>query len=306
MKLFIKSILTFIPFLMVTYIALIFVWGNFVPPKFQKNLKYRIGANGHLFSRLEEAEQTKNVDLLILGSSHAYREFDTRIFEKNGLSTFNLGSSAQTPIQTQTLLDRYLDELNPELILFEVYPAIFTLDGVESSLDVISNGENDLASLEMAIDINHIKVYNTLIYGLTMDLLNLNSSYEEHENKEGDTYISGGYVEKEIEYFKDNVCHPSKEWEFNESQFEEFAEIIELFNERNIDIVLVQAPITSSLYNSYENNAEFDSLMSNFGLYYNFNEMLDLSDSLHFYDSDHLNQNGVEIFNRELVSVLKD
>ena len=38
----------------------------------------------------------------------------------------------------------------------------------------------------------------------------------------------------------------------------------------------------------------------------NTDELISLNDSLHFYDSDHLNQNGVVIFNKKLIEVLKE
>jgi hypothetical protein len=40
------------------------------------------------------------------------------------------------------------------------------------------------------------------------------------------------------------------------------------------------------------------------GTLYDFNEILTLNDTLHFFDSHHLNQNGVEIFNNELIRIL--
>ena len=60
---------------------------------------------------------------------------------RNNLKTFNLGSSSQTPIQTKMLLDEHLDRLNPKLVVFEVYPVVFQLEGVESALDFIANTE---------------------------------------------------------------------------------------------------------------------------------------------------------------------
>ena len=90
---------------------------------------------GHMYSRISEIKNQEDVDILFLGSSHAYRGFDTRIFLENGYKSFNLGSSAQTPTQTKVLVERYLGSLNPELVIYEVYPKTFTMDGVESSLD---------------------------------------------------------------------------------------------------------------------------------------------------------------------------
>jgi hypothetical protein len=44
--------------------------------------------------------------------------------------------------------------------------------------------------------------------------------------------------------------------------------------------------------------------MRTYGVYYNFNELLELEDELHFYDEDHLNQSGVEIFSAKLIEIL--
>ena len=75
-------------------------------------------------------------------------------------------------------------------------------------------------------------------------------------------------------------------------------------NENGIEVVLIQAPITSNRYNAYLNNAEIDQYFRGLGHYFNFNEMMNLSDHDHFYDSHHLNQNGVELFNQEVLTTL--
>ena len=47
--------------------------------------------------------------------------------------------------------------------------------------------------------------------------------------------------------------------------------------------------------------------MRSYGLqYYNFNEIIQLDDSLDFYDAHHLNQNGVNKFNAKLKEVLPE
>lgn len=303
MKKFLEKILLFIPLSITTYIFLIIIWGDFAPGRLQKNLNYRLGSSGHLYSRLNEIKDTQDVDVLVLGSSHAYRGFDTRIFKKAGLKTFNLGSSSQTPMQTEVLLKRYLDELSPKIILYEVYPATFSSDGVESSLDIIANDKNDSESIDMAFRQNHIKVYNLLIYGFYRDLFKKNSYFIEASMKGDDKYIEGGYVERKLQYFK-YLEYDRQKWELNNQQFKAFEQVLNLFDERNIPFVLVQAPITTQRYQSYVNNTEFDSTIKKYGKYFNFNKILDLDDRLHFYDSHHLNQDGVEIFNKKLIEII--
>jgi hypothetical protein len=304
MKKFARTLLLFVLFFMIFYPVMLFIWGYNMPSIFMPNLNYRRGSYGHLYSRLKNVKSIKNVDVLILGSSHAYRGFDTRIFNANGISSFNLGSSAQTPTQTKVLLKRYLSYVNPKLIIYEVYPETFSNDGVESSLDIIANDKNDLYSIDMAFKLNHIKCYNTLIYGITMDVLNLNSSYVEPIYRNKDKYIPGGFVERDISFYKHIKYQPQK-WKFNEAQYGIFSDIVSTIKKTKIPLILVYAPISPSLYHSYTNNNVFDSIMNTYSDYYNFNDSIILNDSTDFYDSNHLNQIGVKLFNDKLIEVLK-
>lgn len=305
MNTFIRTLITFIFFTTLFYLASILVWGISAPSILKPNINYKIGAYGYMFTRLKDIKTTKNIDILFLGSSHTYRGFDTRIFKKHGFNTFNLGSSAQTPIQTTVLLKRYLKDINPKLIIYEVYPESFMSDGIESSLDIIANDKNDYHSLLMATKLNHLKTYNTLIYGTLRDLLNLNATFEEPLIQGPNTYVSGGFVEKEIKHYTPEKRSNKQSINLNGDQLSDFAELVNLIKERNIELKLVYAPITPSLYKSYLNNSEFDSLMSGYSTYYNFNELVQLNDSVHFYDESHLNQYGVDIFNEKLVEILK-
>jgi len=302
MKKFILNTILFILFTSLFYLIFLTVWGRYAPSWLKPNINYRIGSYGHTYSRLSEIKKYGNVDILFLGSSHAYRGFDTRVFLESGYKSFNLGSSAQTPAQTKVLLERYLDSLNPELIIYEVYPATFTIDGVESSLDIIANDENDLHSLRMAIKINNIKTYNTLVYGLIRDLLGLNSSLQ--TIKGNDKYITGGFVEKELGFYQP-TSFDKKEILFRDYQLESFDAIVQMLNNKKIELILVYSPIPKVNYDSYVNKSYFDSVMQTYSTYYNFNEIVSLNDSLHFYDSHHLNQNGVKIFNEKLIDLLK-
>lgn len=255
-------------------------------------------------SRIKEIPDYPEVDVLILGSSHAYRGFDPRIFAQYGLNVFNLGSSAQTPIQTKVLLRRYLEELNPELVIYEVYPGTFSSDGVESALDILANDDNDILSIQMSFKINNIKVYNTLIYALFNDIFALERDFIEDKIKGSDTYIEGGFVENALAYNKNATDQKPSDWNLKQDQLSAFEDILSTLNENGIEVVLIQAPITSNRYNAYLNNAEIDQYFRGLGHYFNFNEMMNLSDHDHFYDSHHLNQNGVELFNQEVLTTL--
>jgi len=306
MNRFLKNVFLFVVVVSVVYPCLVFLSGYLpISNALKMNIKYKLGAYGHLYSRLKEVKQLDgNVDILFLGSSHSYRGFDPRNFK--GKKTFNLGSSAQAPVQTKILLNRYFDKINPKMVIYEVYPSTFVADGVESSLDLIANDKNDFESVKMALELNNVDTYNTLIYAFFADILNLNKKFVEPITKDDDTYISGGYVEKKIKYEKNENFIKNNVWELNKKQIENFEENIAFIQEKKVNIVLVYAPIRKALYNSYTNNSYVDSFMTSYGLpYYNFNQLMQLDDSLDFYDSHHLNQYGVNKFNSKLNGILK-
>jgi len=307
MKKFVYNFIYFLFFTFLSYIFILLVWGSYTSTSFKPNLNYRKGDTGHLYTRINEIPKFNNVDILFLGSSHTYRGFDTRVFKEKGFSSFNLGSSAQTPIQTKILVNRYLEELNPKTIIYEIYPYKLSSDGVESSMDIIANDRIDFENFKMALSINNIKTYNTLFFGLIYEKL-IGNKFEEPLENGKDTYISGGYVEREMSFYKPPT--PGKQierkWDLKKEQLKNVESILEKIQKENIKSILVFAPITKSRYQLYSNNEEFDELMETYAkkydaTYYNFNKIINVNDSLHYYDSSHLNQDGVEFFNKALI-----
>ncbi len=298
-KTFFKKLALFSICSIVIYGVFLYVSGTFLTKRFKPNLIYRVGHN-HL--RLNEVKKTSDVDLLFLGSSHAYRGFDTRIFKEAGFTSFNLGSSSQTPSQTLVLIQRYLKRLNPKLVVLEVFPGVFTSDGLESTLDLIVNDKNDFNSFMMVLAINNMKAYNTFMFSLSKDALESDPVFKLN------TYQEGGYVSQEtLTYNFESKPKPSA-IVLKQQHLESFKTILEILKKENIAYVLVQAPITSQMYISYTNIDDFNKEISSYGTYYNFNSSskLNLNDTLDFYDNHHLNQNGVTAFNAAFLKVLKE
>lgn len=283
------------------YVLFIMLWGSFLSIDLNTNMVFK-QRGGHLHTRISEIPNYRNIDILFVGSSHAYRGFDPRIFDKAGLSSFNLGSSSQAPVQSLVLLKKYLNHIQPKCVVFEICPQVFSSDGVESSLDIISNDTIDWHSTKMVFEINNFKTYNTFIYSAVRQYFKLDKNFIEEKTIGKDTYISGGYVQRKEQAF--DGSHDTIKYEIKEEQWYAFVEVIELLKNEGIVVVLVQAPVSSFEYSKFNNHSLFDSTMSSYTRYYNFNTILNLDDSLHFYDSHHLNQKGVEIFNNTLIELL--
>jgi hypothetical protein len=307
MKRFFINSLKLLPAILLGYVVFIIVYGEIVPfQKLKKNIVYNLGGYGHTYSRFREVKHIQNVDVLVIGSSHAYRGFDPRIFKQHGLSLFNLGTSSQTPIQTQVLLKKYLKRLNPKVVIIEVYPKILCIDGVESELDLISNDGLDGDMLHSVRHYSNIKVINTLLFsiyrhGVFKDL----TIFNEPLIKGVDAYVSGGFVERWGTLNQISKFAPQK-FKLNLKQIQIFEENVQYIKTLGYKIVLVEAPYIKDLYHSYQNHDMIASFYKKLEVpYYNFNNMDLLNDSLHFYDPDHMNQLGVDVFNKHLLLELK-
>jgi hypothetical protein len=301
---FIGRIVTFGFMAALCYAALLVLWGEYVSvAAYKKNLVFRGGVGGFTFTRLQEVRRYADVDVLCLGSSHAYRGFDTRIFRENGFCSFNLGSSSQTPVQTMILLHRFLERLNPQIIIFEVYPEIFGNDGVESALDVIANDKNDLWSLYMAVTLADIRVVNTLIYVWYREIFNRDKDYVESPNSSRDIYVTGGYVERKEMRYKQKAPGCPVRLSFIPRQKAAFEKTVGMIKKKGARLFIVQAPVTKSRRDSYTNHDEIDAYFSSWGTYKNYNEQ-DFIDTVHFYDPDHLNAKGVRLFNEKIIKDL--
>lgn len=303
MRKFLQNILKFTVFSIIFYLVFLSIWSWLMPPFMAKNVRNCIGCYGHLNTRIKEIPEFNNVDILVLGSSHAYRGFDPRVFEKHGIQVFNLGSSAQTPIQTYVLLNQYLNELNPKLVILEVYAGTLGIDGVESSLDLAANNRIDQYYLSTLPYLKNLQTINSTIYGSFRQLFDLDRNFIEDSIQDESHYIRGGYVQTR---FSENPLNEEKvkPWIINENQLTYLKKNIAFLKENNYQFIMVQAPISTKLFESKTNNSEIDQLYSSLGSYVSFQNKLILNDTLDFYDSNHLNQQAVERFNEYLIEYL--
>lgn len=301
MKRFIKKILIFS--FIVSLIYPFFIIGSAkIFGSNQKNLKF-IPNRSWTKKTLEEADNYGDVNILFLGSSHAYRGFDIRLFKKFGKS-FNLGTTSQTPVQSYFLLKKYLNILKPEYIIIDIYFPLFESDGIESSIDIISNYFSIYNFKLLFLSPNPI-VLNTLIYANYYYLSNRNNyKIKEYQNK-FDKYISGGFVERKPQFYVSNETFVKRKIKMNPTQKKAFENMINLMKQKNIKYILIHSPITKIEYISYTNTKELNDYIRQKGIFLNFNEIpIPLNDNLHFYDRHHLNQYGVHIFNKYLIEYL--
>ncbi len=260
-----------------------------------------------MHSRMQEIKSIKKIDVLVVGSSHAYRGYDPRLFAESGYTMFNLGSSNQTPVQALALLRTYMSRLNPDLVIYDVFPGIFESDGVESSLDVIANETFNWHTIRMAFQVNHLKTYNVLVNDLFVEGLRINRGFKEprYKSKDNDSYIQGGYVEKDKDFLRNQSSLSNLFWSPRNDQWKSFLEVEQLVDAKGAQFLMVRSPVDSSYYHRYSNQDEISERFKVVGDYIDFNDLMKLRYKEDLYDRHHLYQSGVDKFNKSLINIIK-
>lgn len=307
MRSYLTDLLRFALFAIPAYIAFMVLAGTASPYSQHRNIKYARGGYGHLLTRLQEADTTGPVDILFLGSSHAYRGFDPRVFSAAGFRTFNLGSSSQSPIQTAWLVERYLDRMAPKLVVMDVFPTTFTTEGIEAMLNMLSNAPLDGALLGMALRTPHADTWNTAIVATWRELTQANAGITEPawQPRDHDRYIPGGYVEKEAIPFTPRSEASKLSWDPPQRQWDAFLTIRRAVEARGIPFVLVQTPVTRNWqFTAAERTQLHEVFAPHAEAYVDLSDALPGDEATLFYDGHHMRQASVERFNAMFIDSL--
>lgn len=305
---FLVKLILFALFAGMIYLVLLLVQGERPKAAVRSNLKYVKGGYGHMYTRCREVRANLSTDILVLGSSHAYRGFDPRIFDREGYRLFNLGSSSQTPLQMQVLLDEHLDALDPDLCLIEVFPNTFQNLGKESALDLASNCPTSLSMAIMALQTKDIVVSNTLAYSWALEQLGWADEFVEPSvnARLKDRYIPGGFVEYGDPGYRKVGGAAPKQWDPAPTQIVAFERCLTSLGAKGAKVVFVFAPVMPSFQPSPNVQAALTSYFSSKGQFYDMSALFLPSDTSLFRDDHHLNALGVERFNEFLITRLKN
>ncbi|MDF2159410.1 hypothetical protein [Algoriphagus sp. CAU 1675] len=309
MKKFITRFFLFI-FITILIFPFVTIFTELVKPEsFFLRIRDLKGKSSFTWTKLREVDKITNVDVLILGSSMVYRGIDTRAFDTLGIKTFNFGTSAQTPIQTEYLVEKYIDKINPKLIIWDISPNSLTDSGFESFIDLCSN---DGVNKEMIDQFFHLKRFDAVSTLVAVGIKRLffpKNDFEEELIKGKDKYIEGGFVERKIEKSGYNPSINPIYFYPKQNQIQAIERILKKFNEKQIPTILVAAPIHPDRYRTYENLDYFRQLRSSWSRKFEIVDVFDFNNlKLHpnlFYDMYHLNQHGVVFYNNELIYNVK-
>lgn len=308
-KPFVKTSVTFIVLTIAWYSVILFSGSNIKigkTPLVNNYAEYFSIKGGDTYIRFNQFSPDLPYDVLVFGSSHAYRSYDPRIFKKYGLQMYNLGSSGQSIKDTYTIVIDALSRSKPDFIIIDVTPGSFESDGIESSSKLITNVNESLAKKILAnnLDWRLINVY-------VSRKCNLNEPVPFNSSEENGSYIDGGYVEikkeckKKYDYSKiGSAFNPRIE------NIRAFEKLLSFLKKNNINAKLVLHPVPNET--NHLQSFLFIKLINHFIANNNNIELIDysfqhnLNKNVHFYDHHHLNHEGTSIFNNLLLQQLID
>jgi hypothetical protein len=304
MKVRLKLIFLNIFLIAVSYYAIIFLLFHF---QFQKTPLIKYVQNGILLDKgifqrsSSEIDTIVKVDILFFGSSHAYRAFDPNVFKKYGFSSYNLGSSSQSPLNSYFLMKKYIQKCNT--VILEVYPVAFSINGAESFADLVRAEPNYFNLFFHAAAITQVMPFQNI------SVKPFSDNYIKGQKEDFCIYRQG-YVEVYDSAGKKNIAYPqvTLNEKLMDKQFKYLKKIISLCDSQNKELILVYAPVPSKhqMVNEVYYKKSLHQITEEHKIpFFDMSRSLPLSDSNHFFDDDHMNAAGVAIFNQYLSIALK-
>lgn len=254
------------------------------------------------------------IDLLFLGSSHCYRSFNPSIVDSlTNKKSFNLGSSIQTPITSFFVLKEALQTQNPKLLVLEIYFRTFYDASNRQYQSANFNFEfmkSNTVKVDFLINSYGKDIPKVLLptYSQKRGFDYLIEGYKLQNTKE--EYLNKGFVERTdtLSSTRHYNVEPYK-FDFDETNKKQsvyLEKIIRLCKDNSIELILVTAPITkemkSTILNYEDVYQHFNRVAQENDLdFIDYNKIdVNLIDTVHFYDFQHLNKAGSEIISRNL------
>lgn len=302
MKKIIANITTFILALIAVYLVIFAVLFYFRPsgvPFIYRATQGNVLRGGGTWYKLKSFNSEKQWDVIVMGSSHAYRGYDPKIFHRYGLDMYNLGTSNQNMMCTYYLAVNHIHHNNCKLILLDVYDRAFSTNQLESMADIIQNAADEKTALNVAFSTRDIRAINMLTlryFNKTIPLLNTDTA----------GYYNG-YIEtkKYLNPRKTDALSTKKAYTTNPQQLRYLRKLLDYFKEEGIPVIAAAHPLPA-LYTVKEHDQFLADIQPIFKSYnvpfidhtFDPDFIYKLS---YFYDPTHLNFRGVPKYNERLL-----
>lgn len=253
---------------------------------------------GHTYQSFNEFVDVDNLDILFLGSSHAYRGFDPRIFKRYGYNTYNLGTSGQNLESSEMILKIALPQKKIKIVVLEIFSSQFKKGEnlIESNIDLAFNTKGYAFNMDYIVSKKDWRFVNLLFYKLFTSHLSpvfMDSAY-----------VGKGFSQNEA-IAKDSVFKYNSDFVLFTEKYYTLEQIIKQASINHQRLILVSHPMPHQYpieqHIAFKKNIE--PLLKKYNIpYFDYTTDHKLLASKHFFDYNHLNQKGVEIFDSLLIN----
>jgi len=307
-----KQIAFFILLSMTFYLGILFILNKIKVGKYSIVYSVLDGSTikaQETYKRFNEFDEAGNYDLVVMGSSHAYRGYDIRNFEKIGFKAYNLGSNAQEIEVTNILANELVQNTNAKHVILEIFPILFIkYKSIESASYVVSNCKTNHLAFSICKYYNDPRLWNQYL----LRLINTNTAATEIPP---DSLCYKGYcinrdTIKQIEKVLRIIEKPNPHLKLgiDEKKLNALSLILETLHRKGIKTIVCThyCPIeTDSTLHHLVTPMFKEICKKNNVTYLDYSYKHSLNTATYFYDHHHLNANGVKVYNDSLINDLK-
>lgn len=252
-----------------------------------------------------EAEtNNKPIDILVFGSSRAFRAFDPAVFEKHGLNIHILATISQTPTNTYYLVKKYLPVLKPKMVILDIHLGLLNNQGLESFFDLSANMPMSPEHFYMALAINQPNAYTVWYSSLIQQL-------ETPMYKDINYNLPKGYYKGFLSDLKkdtlltisenDTAMIVRKLTPLELKNLKYFEKTIQYILGQGIQVIITRQPLIGK--EAFNSNRRVRNLSSRYRInYYDLNKYENLlNPKKDFYDKGHLNANGAILVSETVI-----
>ena len=307
MKTLLTKGLLFIASFVTVYLLLFSLLFFFQPggiPFIYRATQGNLWEGGGTWLKFKNFDIEKKWNVVVLGSSHAYRGYNPDVFKSYNLEMYNLGTSNQHMMCTYYIIKNYINKDNCKILVLDMFDRVFANNDIESKSDIIQNVNNDNAALEIALSSNDIRAFNMITlryFNKTIAPLNTDTL----------GYNNGFLVARKfLDPKKKDLSKMKWKYKTDKGQKKYLELILAHCNENGIKIVAVSHP-APQIYPLRDHDKflkDVGPLFEKYKIkYYDYTFSPEMGSIIYYSDPSHLNHIGAIKFNKTLIhDLIKD
>ena len=255
---------------------------------------------GHTYVAFRQFDPKAKYDIIVLGSSHAYRGYDPAIFKKYNYNLFNLGTNSQINLVSYFIAREFIRKENCKNVIFDIYDPVFKRHSLESVSDYIQNSLSTRYVLRLMKEEKDIRTINMF----TMRYFNdFNGVF--NPDTAG---IKQGYVP----YFtqlKSDAKRLERDNIPDDKALIHFEELIKYLQHEGINVIMAEHPLPTNFTIPKAKHEQFLESINPILKKYNipfYDHLYDstMTDIQYFSNTNHLSVAGVAKYNEALLKEL--